>query len=53
MTKRAMAMAAVMMVVGDKRGNGDNSKSNGDGNKGGWQETATRAIAMRVAGVQW
>ncbi len=33
-TKRAMAMAT--MVVGKKDGNGDGSKSNGDGNEGDW-----------------
>jgi hypothetical protein len=32
-TKRAMAMAT--RVVGDKEGNGDGGKSDGDGNEGG------------------
>ncbi len=31
--KRMMAMAA--MVTGNKEGNGDGGKSNGDGNEGG------------------
>ncbi len=52
-TKRVMVMARVMMVVGDKEGNGDVGKSDGNGNKDGWQATAMRAIAMRVAGKQW
>ncbi len=47
-----MAMTTVMTVVGNKEGNGDGGKSNGDGNKGGWQATAMRAIATRVAGEQ-
>ncbi len=34
-TKRMMAMA--MTVAGNKEGNGDCGKSNGDGNKGGGQ----------------
>ncbi len=51
-TKRVMATAMVMTVVGDKEGNGDGSKSNGNSNKGGWQATAMRAIATRVAGKQ-
>jgi hypothetical protein len=38
------------MVVGDKEGNGNNGKSVGDGNKDGWQATAMRAFATRVAG---
>ncbi len=50
MTKRAMATVMVMMVVCDKEGNGDGSKSDGDGNEGGWQATAMRAIATTVAG---
>ncbi len=50
--KRAMATATVMMVVGDKEGRGDGGKRDGDGNKGGWQATATRVIATRVAGKQ-
>ncbi len=52
-TKRAMVMATVMTVVGDKEGNGNSHKSNGNGNKGGWGATAMRAIGMRVAGKQW
>jgi hypothetical protein len=43
-------MATATMVVGDKEGNDDGGKSIGDGNKGGWQATAMRAIATRVAG---
>ncbi len=42
-----------MMVVGDKEGNGDGGKSNGDGNEGGWQATAMRVIVTMVAGKQW
>ncbi len=34
-TKRMMATA--MTVVGNKEGNGDSGKSNGDGDKGGGQ----------------
>ncbi len=49
-TKRAIAMA--MRVAGDKEGNGDSGKSNGDRNKGGGQATAMRAMATRVAGKQ-
>jgi hypothetical protein len=45
-TKRAMATVTVMMVVGVKEGNGDSGKSNNDGNKGGWQATAMRAIGQ-------
>ncbi len=52
-TKRAMGTATVMMVVGDKEGNDNSGKSNSNSNKIGWQATATRAIAMRVAGKQW
>jgi hypothetical protein len=51
-TKRAMATATVMTVVRDKEGNGDGSKNNGNNNKGGWQATAMRAIATRVASKQ-
>ncbi len=50
--KWAMVMAMVTMVVGDKEGNGNGSKIDGKGDKGGWQATATRAIAIRVAGEQ-
>ena len=39
MTAKAMAtkrmMATATMVAGDKEGNGDGGKSNGDGNEGG------------------
>jgi hypothetical protein len=43
-------MATATTVVGDKEGNGNGGKSNCNGNKGGWQATATRVIARRVAG---
>ncbi len=43
-------MAMATTVVGNKEGNVDNSKSNGDGDKGGWQATAMRAMVMRVVG---
>jgi hypothetical protein len=43
-------MAMVTVVVGDKEDYGNGSKSNGNGNEGGWQATAMRAIATRVAG---
>ncbi len=36
----------VTRVAGDKEGNGDRGKSNGVGDKGGGQETATRVMAM-------
>jgi hypothetical protein len=36
-TKRAMTMAT--KVVGDKEGNGDGGKSNGDNDEGGRQAT--------------
>ncbi len=49
-TKRAIAMA--MRVAGDKEGNGDCVKSNGDGVKGGGQVASTRAMATMVAGKQ-
>jgi hypothetical protein len=49
-TKGAMATVMVTMVVGNEAGNGNSGKSDGDGNKGGWQAAATRAIAMRVVG---
>jgi hypothetical protein len=49
-TKRVMAMVMAMTVVGNKEGNGNGGKSDGNGGKGGWQVTATRAIATRVAG---
>ncbi len=45
-TKRAL----IRMVVGNKKGNGDSSKSGGNSNKGGWQATATRVMATRVVG---
>ncbi len=51
-------MAMAMRVAGDEGGNGNSSKSNGDGNKGGEQATATvmkrvMVKATRVAGEQW
>ncbi len=53
-----MARATAMRVVGNKEGNGDSCKSDGDGNKGGRQVTAPemkRVMVMvtRVAGEQW
>ncbi len=39
-----------MRVAGDKEAIGDGGKSNGDGNKGGEQATAMRAMATRVEG---
>ncbi len=63
MTKRARAMVArarvtVMMVVGNEEGNDNNSKRDGNGDKGGGQamETATKRVmvtATRVGGKQW
>jgi hypothetical protein len=47
-----MATATVMMVVGDKEGNGDIGKSNHDGDEGGCGATATRVIGTRVVGKQ-
>jgi hypothetical protein len=47
-----MAMGTVMTVVGDKEGNGNGGKSNGNSDEGGWQATAVRVIATRVAGKQ-
>ncbi len=47
-TKRAMVTATRM--AGNKEGNGDGGKSNGNINKGGGQETEIRAMAIRVAG---
>jgi hypothetical protein len=47
-TKRAMVMA--MRVVGNKEGNGDSNKSNGNGVKGGGQVTATWVMTTRVVG---
>ncbi len=49
-TMRGMATVTVMTVGDNKEGNGNGGKSNGKGNKGGWQATAMRAIVMRVAG---
>jgi hypothetical protein len=49
-TKRAMVMR--MRVAGNKEDKGDSSKSYGNCIKGGGQATATRAMAMRVAGKQ-
>jgi hypothetical protein len=48
-------MATAMRVAGNKEGNGDFGKSDGDGNKGGGQATAmaTKRVivtATRVAG---
>ncbi len=53
----ARAMVMAMRVVGDKGGNGDAGRSDGDGNKGGKQatKTATKRVivtATRVAGKQ-
>ncbi len=45
--KRAMAMA--MRVVGNKEGNGNGAKSNGNSDKVGGQETASRAMATATA----
>jgi hypothetical protein len=44
--KRAMAMAT--KVVGNKTGNGDGGKSNGNGDKVGGQATASRAMATAM-----
>ncbi len=49
-TKRAIAMATT--VVGNEEGNGNSRKSVSDGHEGGWQATATRLVATRVAGKQ-
>ncbi len=51
-------MATVMRVAGDKEGNCDGGKSDGDGNKGGGRATATATkrvmvMATRVGGKQW
>jgi hypothetical protein len=48
--KRAMATAT--MVVGNKEGNCDGGKSNGNSNEGGRQAIATRVMATRVVGEQ-
>ncbi len=45
-------MATVTVVVGDKEGNGDGSKSIGNSDKGGWQATAMRPMTTRAAGEQ-
>jgi hypothetical protein len=50
-TKRVMGMA--MRVAGNKVGNGDSGKSNGNSVKDGGQATAARAIMTRVASEQW
>ncbi len=49
-TKRAMGMA--MRLVNIEEGNCNGGKSNGDGNKDGWQTTTTRVMTTRVAGKQ-
>jgi hypothetical protein len=49
-TAMKRAMATVMVVVGSKEGKGNGGKIIGIGNEGGWQATATRAMATRVAG---
>jgi hypothetical protein len=49
-TKRAMAIAMGMRVAGNKEGNNDSSKSDGNGVKVGGRATVTRAMATRVAG---
>jgi hypothetical protein len=49
-TKRVMATAT--RVVGDKEGNGNGGKSNGNSVKGGGQLTAMSVMAMRVAAEQ-
>ncbi len=46
-TKRVTSMA--IRLAGNKEGNGDGGKSNGDGVEGGGQATAMRALATRVA----
>jgi hypothetical protein len=53
----ARAMATVMRVVGNKEGNGDGGKSDGNSNKGGGQAmvAATKRVvvmATRVGGKQ-
>ncbi len=52
-TAMKRAMAPAMRVVGDKDGNGNGGKSISNGVEGGGQSTATRAMATRVAAVQW
>ncbi len=42
-----------MRVLGIKEGNGKGGKSNGDGDEGGRQATAMRAMVSRVASKQW
>ncbi len=44
-----MATTTTTKVAGDKEGNGNGGKSNGDGNEGGRQVTATRAMAAVTA----
>jgi hypothetical protein len=51
-------MATVMRAVGDKEGNGDGSKRDSNGNKGGEQAMAmaikrVMVMATRVGGEQW
>jgi hypothetical protein len=46
-TKRVMVTA--MRVAGDKEGNGNKGKSNGNSNTSGRQATATRAMATVTA----
>ncbi len=45
--KRAMATAA--RLAGNKEGNGDCGKSNGNGNKVGGQATASKEMAIATA----
>ncbi len=63
MTKRerarvgvARVMMTAMRVAGNKVGNGDFGKRDGDGNKGGRQATATatiRVIVMATRVARW
>jgi hypothetical protein len=48
--KRALAMAT--RVAGNKESSGIGGKGIGDGDKGGSQATATRAVVTRVASEQ-
>jgi hypothetical protein len=47
-TKRAMA--TMTRVAGQEEGNDNGGKSDGNGDKGGGQATATRAMVTRVIG---
>jgi hypothetical protein len=49
---RKWAMAKGRRVVGDREVNGNGGKSDGNGNEGGGQATAARAVVMRVTGKQ-